>query len=145
MPDDYSISVDWSAIDRLSGAVPGASDLTAKNIALHLLGELKDRTPKAKTGQLHSSWMISQKENGTWVVGSPYKWAEYVNTGTRPHKAPFDAIREWAEFKGLPWFPIWLAIARRGTRANPYIDRSIEATQKMVSVIANQAIAEVLA
>jgi len=51
-------------------------------------------------------------------VGPDAEHAKYIQFGTRPHRAPFDAIKDWARRKlgdEDAWFPVWLKIEREGT------------------------------
>lgn len=71
---------------------------------------------------------------GVEKSGNQDTYALYVHDGTRPHNAPFDAIKAWAERKSrggsnFPWFPIWLKIAREGTEPKPFVTDAIAATQ----------------
>lgn len=61
-------------------------------------------------------------------------YALYVHEGTRPHRAPMDAIKAWAERKSrggkdFNWFAVWLKIAREGTEAHPFLLDAVESTQ----------------
>lgn len=76
-------------------------------------------------------------------------YALYVHEGTRPHYAPMDAIREWAERKSrggkdFPWFAIWLKIAKEGTEAKPFLTDAIEATQDKYMPVIEQEYQKVL-
>ena len=138
----YSIEIDWSCLDRIAGQVEGARERTAELIAFVLEGHIKKEATIAQSGQLRAGWRAESKGVGEYVVGTPNAYAAYVNDGTRPHAAPMSAIRAWAEFRGIPWFPVWLSILEKGTEANPYIDRSIELTERQIPALMNQAIGE---
>lgn len=142
--DGWNITVDWSNLERIAGEVTGVPDRATELLAYILEGKLKDKTPTGVTGQAHGGWSSSRKEDGIWVVSNPYKWAEWLDTGTRPHTPPMAPIKEWAEFRGLPWFPVWRGIMMRGTRAHPYIDQCIEETYAQVPVAFNQAFREMV-
>lgn len=76
-------------------------------------------------------------------------YALYVHEGTRPHYAPMDAIRKWAERKSrggssFPWYAIWLKIAKEGTEAKPFLTDAIEATQDQYKPIIDQEYAKAL-
>jgi len=62
--------------------------------------------------------------NATGTKNAPYPL--FVHEGTRPHFPPIEAIRPWAERHGIPPFALALAIARRGTRPNPWLRRTVE-------------------
>ena len=48
-------------------------------------------------------------------IGSPLKYAPYVEFGTRPHWPPRAALLAWAASKGIEVFLVQRAIATRGT------------------------------
>jgi len=61
-------------------------------------------------------------------------YALYVHEGTRPHRAPMEAIKKWAERKSrggknYNWFLVWKKIAEEGTEPRPFLTDAIEATQ----------------
>jgi hypothetical protein len=139
----YNISVDWSNFDRLAGTLEGVHNRVAQLLAIDLEGNIRREAPVGITGNLHASWRSMMRTLGVWVVGSYLAYAAFVNDGTRPHIPPVAPIREWAEFRGLPWWPVWYSITQRGTKANPYIERSMDLTNKRMPLLINQAIAEV--
>lgn len=162
----YSVEIDWSNFERIAGEVQGVPDKVCELAAKGLERNIKDELASSKvTGQLRASWRadnITQSEilgglfsveahrggnvaNVEWVVGSPMEYAAYLNDGTRRHIAPMDRIQEWAEFRGLPWFAVWKGILDHGTKANPYIDRALETTNRDMPLIMNEAIAEMKA
>lgn len=49
----------------------------------------------------------------------------FVHEGTRPHWPPIEAIRPWAERHGIPPFVLARSIAEKGTRANPWLERTL--------------------
>lgn len=161
----YSLEIDWSNFERLCGEIQGVPDKVCEITALDLEKSIKRELDDSKyTGQLRASWradknsghevlgglfqLTTTRKGGAgaeWIVGSNLPRAAYLNDGTRPHTPPMKPIQEWAEFKGLPWFPIWLGIVEHGTKANPYIDRGLETTNKRVPLFINQAISELKA
>lgn len=76
-------------------------------------------------------------------------YALWVHDGTRPHYAPPAAIQAWAERKSrggteVPWFPIWLKIAREGTEAKPFLTDAVASEQNEVFRILSDGIAKYL-
>jgi hypothetical protein len=140
---DMQVTIDWSNLMRVAGEVKGVPDATCRLVALDLEGRLRRGTPVGRTGQTRAGWRAEREGNG-WIVGNPYAWAAYVNDGTRPHTAPFDRIKEWADFRGLPAGAVWWAIRTKGTKANPYIDIAVQETNAQVPVLFNQAVQECL-
>lgn len=56
----------------------------------------------------------------------------YIEKGTAPHMPPIDAITPWAESKGLNPWAVALSIKKKGTVANPFVDRTFKATKPLV-------------
>jgi len=89
----------------------------------------------------HIGYEVDVQSVDEWVArvgveksGNQDTYALYVHEGTRPHRAPFEAIKAWAERKSrggkdFQWFPIWLKIAREGTEPKPFVIDAIEATK----------------
>ena len=50
----------------------------------------------------------------------------FVHEGTKPHFPPIEAIRGWAERHGIPPFALAMSIARKGTKANPWLERTVK-------------------
>jgi hypothetical protein len=70
-------------------------------------------------------------------------YALYVHEGTRPHYAPMEAIKKWAERKSrggsdFPWYAIWLKIAKEGTEAKPFLMDAVETTQNQYMPVIEQ-------
>jgi len=75
-----------------------------------------------------------------------------LELGTRPiPRAPWTPIRLWANFRGLPAFPVWWKIRTKGVAAHPFLDRTLAAseadiramTEHLVDVLARTAVGEV--
>ena len=54
-------------------------------------------------------------------VGPSARHGLYVERGTRPHWPPAAPLVGWARRHGVPVFAVQRAIARRGTRARPFL------------------------
>ena len=64
-------------------------------------------------------------------VGTNIFYAPFVEFGTRPHWPPIAAMDPWARRHGFPpgrsgMFLVARAIARKGTRAQPYMQPALE-------------------
>lgn len=106
---------------------------TAKSLAPADLGNLRNNITHV---------VISQQDKevrGEILSGEEYSSA--VEFGTKPHRAPYSAIKPWAIRKGLPPVPIWLSIIKNGTNAHPFMNpsaqksksRFIRLTEKVMS------------
>ena len=59
-------------------------------------------------------------------VGTNAEYAAPVEKGSRPHFPPLAAITPWAEAHGIPPFALALSIARRGTKAHPFLEPALD-------------------
>ena len=55
------------------------------------------------------------------VIGTNVEHAPFIEFGTRPHKAPISALKGWAERHGIPVGAVWMSIAKKGTKAQPFL------------------------
>ncbi len=127
--------------DLRSGAL---HDPAAKNFIKRTSFELMSRTVEnapvgvgGAGGGLRGSVSIDFQDKGlAAVVGSDLNYAGHVEFGTRPHWPPWgpgSALARWAFLKRIPVFVVARAIARRGTRAQKYMERAVDSVR--VSVI----------
>lgn len=70
-----------------------------------------------------------------WRLFNNSEYAIFVHEGTRPHSAPFTPIAEWAERHWLNPWSVWLAIRRKWTKANPFMERAVERADDEVDKI----------
>jgi hypothetical protein len=139
----YTLTVDWGNYQALCGEVEGLPDRVCKVVAADLKSKLQKEAPKGMTGRLAASFEVT-KGTGQYVVESKETgYAAAVDKGSRPHAPPKEAIQDWARFKRLPWFPIWLSIVRHGTKPNPYVDRAMAGVEDEVPLIFNQEFSKV--
>lgn len=92
------------------------------------------------TNQLRSSIdkVVSSKKA---VIGSNAEHAPYYEFGTRPHKAPIKALKPWADLKGIPVGALWMSIARKGTKAHPFLMPALTKNiKKIIAVFAKNNI-----
>lgn len=66
---------------------------------------------------------------------NPTKYAIFVHEWTRPHYAPIDKLKWRADRHWIPVGALRLSIARKGTKANPFMDRAVEQWEKEVDEI----------
>lgn len=83
------------------------------------------------------------------IAAVKVEYASYVEFGTRPHFPPPEALKKWAAAHGMPGgeYAIARAIARRGTKARPYLypayEEEIPRFRKRVEVAIKRAGARV--
>lgn len=92
---------------------------------VRIWGAEKLEAPFGISGILRDNWKIfSGRFTGKLQAGSQY--ALFVHEGTAPHFPPLDAITPWAIKKGIPPFLVARSIAKKGTKANPFLKRAID-------------------
>lgn len=75
---------------------------------------------------------------------SPHtKYAIYVHQGTSPHWVPIAALAPWARRHGINPYAVQRSIAKKGTKANPFMDRAAVESQDGVFKIFLDAIANI--
>jgi hypothetical protein len=98
---------------------------------VRILGEEKSQAPFGVTGNLRDNWTTTfGRFTGSLRSNAPYSMA--VHEGTAPHYVSPAQIKRWAEARGLNPFAVAKSIARKGTRANPFLRRSVDAVQSSV-------------
>lgn len=105
-------------------------------------GAARMRAP-VDTGRLRNS-ITTELEKTRVVVGSNLHYAPHVEFGTRPHWPPLAAMQPWARRHGFPAgragaFLVARAIARRGTKAQPYMRPALEASRPMIEIFLDDA------
>jgi hypothetical protein len=55
-------------------------------------------------------------------------YGDAIETGSRPHMPPVDALTAWAALKGLNPWAVAYSIKKFGTTANPYIAKTFDET-----------------
>jgi len=81
------------------------------------------------TGQLEES--VQDDATDTELEVGPtkkykggYDAGRILSTGTGPiPRLPFEPIKRWAEFRGLPAGPVWLSIREHGIKPHPWIEK----------------------
>ena len=118
-------------LDELGDELDAETQDILEDIANTLINELKREAPTGATADLQRSFQIFRRSSGEIVLGSRLQYAEFVQTGTRPHTPPFEPIAIWARRKlgdeSAAW-AVWHKIRQEGTNANPYVDRAFENT-----------------
>ena len=118
-------------LDELEGELDDETARILEDIANTLVNEMKKEAPTGATADLQRSIQIFRRSSNEIVLGTRLAYAEFVQTGTRPHTPPFEPIQIWARRKlgdeSAAW-PVWHKIRQEGTDANPYVDRAFENT-----------------
>lgn len=123
----------------------GLTDAMEKSV-FRLQDQAKRNTP-VDTGRLRSSIDVTVNWDREMLVGEvqPHTdYALYVHEGTDPHWPPVQALEGWARRHGMDAYVVALAIARRGTKAQPYLRQALETERDNVIVIFERAVRNVI-
>jgi hypothetical protein len=100
-----------------------------------IAGREKREAPVGVTAHLKQSIGIRLKK-GSVIIVPKKKYAVAVHEGTKPHyvsvknkRAP---LRIWAIKKGINPYALQKSIMRKGTKANPFVDRTIQKAEYRV-------------
>jgi hypothetical protein len=109
---------------RHSPELVAAAQRRAMEASLLLVEGDARRGVRQDTRRLMNSITHGTRERGRSLVGEvgpSVRYGLYVERGTRPHWPPAAPLRGWARRHNVPVFVVQRAIARRGTRARPFL------------------------
>jgi hypothetical protein len=73
---------------------------------------------------------INVSEGGELQIEMP-EYAQYVDSGTKPHMPPVNKIENWANQRGLNKWAVAINIKKYGTKAKPFLHVIDEIVEKM--------------
>jgi len=134
---------------------PEAIVKTINKAVLFLQAEVAKRTPRGATGLLRGSIASEVRGRGasiTGIVGTPFIYGLPVETGTRPHFPPPDALVPWVRRKlGLAGeealsvaFLIARVISRRGTKGARMFARTLKEEGRKLDSILDEIVPEMI-
>jgi HK97 gp10 family phage protein len=87
---------------------------------------------------------------GNVFVGpnSNVPYAIYLEKGTEPHRPPMhadSALAQWCEMKGLNIYAIAQSIAKKGTKAHPFVEPTYEVVKDPVEALFEGGVAQFVA
>lgn len=95
---------------------------------LRIWGKEKTEAPFGVSGTLRDNWIVQVgRFEGALKANAPY--ALFVEEGTKPHMPPVDEITPWAKKKGINPWAVAISISKKGTKANPFLQRSVDAVK----------------
>lgn len=77
------------------------------------------------------------------IVGSNLAYGPYAHEDTRPHWPPIAALEGWAKRHGISAFLVARAIARRGTKGDQAIYRSLQENMPRIVALFNSAVRKI--
>lgn len=113
--------------------------------AIYIQSQAREKAP-VDTGRLRGSIGVESPSDRQRIIGANTDYAEYVETGTRPHFPPPSALEGWAARHGYGpggGFLVARAIARSGTKAQPYMKPAAESGETFVKSLIPTLAAEI--
>lgn len=102
---------------------------------VRILGQEKQQAPQGVTGNLYKNWSIDiGRFQGSLKSNAPYSMA--VHNGTRPHYVPVvegNDFYRWCQSKGLNPWAVAKTIAKKGTKGNPFLQRSVDMERENIN------------
>lgn len=99
---------------------------------VRIWGKEKQEAPFGVTGSLRDRWTLFVGHFSGYLR-SQMAYSVPVHEGSRPHYVSPRALMQWATKKGLNPYAVAKSIAKKGTRANPFFQRSLDASATDVS------------
>lgn len=136
--------IDTNAITRWAMRIGPDAEKEIKKFIILGLKESADvvyhkevkEVPRGATGKLAKSiHQLVTEVAATIGPDHKLKYALYVEKGTKPHMPPVDAIQAWAEQKGLNPWAVAKSIAKKGTKANPFVERTYKGSKEDVKAV----------
>lgn len=109
--------------------------------AIYMQTRARAKAP-VDTGRLRNSIAVSTPAMRVRHIGPNVHYGPYPEFGTRPHMPPKGALAGWASRHGTTDASMRNAIARKGTKAQPYMRPAAEETtafvQRLVPILAGE-------
>lgn len=105
---------------------------------------LGNTAPKGLTGNLRKQWKVTlERFKGTMestAESGDYNYALAIEYGTRPHWVSIAKIKPWAEKKGINPWALQKSIATKGTKAQPFVEKSLSRAEVGINNLFKKAI-----
>lgn len=126
-------------VDMLGAAAEGMNGVVLERltVASTFVAELmKTKAPVGVEGALRDSIVpVIDSSAMTAEIKPLARYADAVETGSKPHWAPIDPLRAWAEMHGMNVYTLRASIAKKGTQPHPYIKPTYDETSELVPPI----------
>lgn len=110
---------------------------------VRILGQEKQQAPIGVTGNMRDNWRVDiGRFEGSLKSMAPYSMA--VHMGTKPHFVSGETLKAWAARKGLNPWAVAKSISKKGTKANPFLQRSIDVERPNVDKEFSTALGAIL-
>ncbi len=124
------IGIDDANVRAMLNRAPGEVTVRVRQLieagAIDVQREMRLAAPAAVTGNLRRSitYVLSPRALRAEIAPRT-KYGAYVEEGRGPRLvsvAPGTPLRQWAELKGINPYALQTSIARKGTKAHPFVE-----------------------
>lgn len=95
----------------------------------------RQNMPTGVTGFLRRSVHFAFQNRVTVKVEPSAPYADYVESGTRPHWTSVHNLERWANLRGINPYALQHSIASHGTKAHPYQDKTYKQTARYADIV----------
>lgn len=101
------------------------------------------REAPVDTSRLKSSigWVVKKT---SVRIGPSAKYGLFVEEGTKPHFPPPVALKSWARKRGLNEYAVAKSIAKKGTKAQPFMGPGLKKSEKKIQKIFTEGLETIL-
>jgi len=145
-----AISVEIKGVEELNAAFKKAPQIAVGELRRAILKALITLQGEARkfvvkdTGRLVNAIRYVQPTMVSGKLTAETQYAIYVHEGTKPHFPPLSAVEPWAKRHGVPALVVARAIARKGTKANPFFDEAKKSSAQSLDSIFKNAIDKII-
>jgi HK97 gp10 family phage protein len=147
MSGEVQIKIDDSAIRAMFDKAPEETQKTVHNLleksGIETMAIMRLVAPVGVTGDMRRSAHYIFRNKEEVIIEPTALYAPYVEFGTKPHWTsikPGTALYKWAMQKGIPPFALQRSIAKKGTKAHPFIQPTYDEAEPVVQSIFNDGI-----
>ncbi len=112
-------------------------------IFVKILTGVTRNAPFGVTGHLRDNWG-SNIGGFQGTLKSKQAYSGSVEYGTRPHKVSGEVLKDWAKRRGLNPYAVAKSIAKKGTKANPFLKKTTTEMSGQFDDILKQAIDDIV-
>lgn len=149
MNNGFTITVDAEGViamlDLMAEEIQPTLMATLAEVSELTVETMKGHANVGATGELRDSigYEIDPALLASEIKPS-VSYGDALETGSKPHWAPIEPLKAWAEVKGLNPYAVRWSIAQKGTLPHPYIQPTYEEVTPIVSERFGAAIAELV-
>ena len=115
---------------------------------IYVEGRANTNAPRGATGNLRKNWKIKTKPFEGSLRSDANEGGFYygvaVEYGTRPHYPPVKSLERWANSKGISPYAVARSIAKKGTKANPFFQKSANESENTINQLFDKALEDII-